>query len=356
MLSRASWGGRRVLLTGHTGFKGAWTSLVLRSLGAQVRGVALAPDTEPNLYTLANLGNAVDSRELDIRDRNALRRVVSEYAPEIVIHMAAQSLVRQSYASPVETYETNVMGTINVLEAVRGVSSVRCVVVVTTDKCYVNREWPWAYREDEALGGRDPYSSSKACAEIVTASWRDSFFSEGSPAIASARAGNVIGGGDWAADRIIPDCVRAFTKRHPVELRHPGAVRPWQHVLEPVLGYLLLAERLAQQPRRFAEAWNFGPYETDSDCVEKVVEIFSRHWGEGARWTSSPGPNPHEAMTLRIDSSKARMKLGWRPRLALEEAVAWTAEWYRGWASGVNAAALCEKQIDKYLALTLTQA
>jgi len=345
------WRDRRVLLTGHTGFKGAWTSLVVRALGAKICGVALAPESGPNIYELAQLASQIESHLLDIRDDARLKGVVSDFKPEIIIHMAAQSLVRASYASPVETYQTNVMGTINILEAARSTPSVRSIVVVSSDKCYLNREWLWPYREDEALGGHDPYSSSKACTEIVTASWRQSFFSNDGAAIASARAGNVIGGGDWAADRVIPDCIRAFTTGVPVALRNPQAVRPWQHVLEPVTGYLLLAERLSREPGQFSEAWNFGPNEADTKTVAHMVETLIHHWGEGADWTAAPGTHPHEAHALRIDSTRARVKLGWRPQLPLDEAIAWTAEWYRGWSSGANVEELCTKQIEKYLSL-----
>jgi CDP-glucose 4,6-dehydratase len=350
-LSHEFWRDRRVFLTGHTGFKGAWASLMLNALGAKVCGVALAPEAGPNIYELAQLADRIESHVLDIRDGDRLKGVVSSFKPDIIIHMAAQSLVRASYASPVETYETNVMGTINVLEAARGISSVGAIVVVSSDKCYLNREWLWPYREDEALGGHDPYSSSKACTEIVAASWRQSFFSDGGAAIASARAGNVIGGGDWAVDRVIPDCVRAFTKGVPVAIRNPQAVRPWQHVLEPVTGYLMLAERLIREPAQFSEAWNFGPNEADTSTVAHVVKTLIRHWGTGANWTSPPGAHPHEAHTLRIDSTKARVRLGWRSLLPLDEAVAWTAEWYRDWASGTNVETLCGKQIEKYLSL-----
>ena len=348
-LSSSFWRGRRVFVTGQTGFKGAWLWLLLQRLGAKPAGVALPPETDPNLFTLAGLDSDVGSRFVDIRDARALLIEIEKSEPEIVIHMAAQSLVRPSYLEPVETYATNVMGTINVLEAVRACPGIRAVLVVTSDKCYRNREGSSAFREDDPLGGHDPYSSSKASAEIATESWRSSFFAASGVAIATARAGNVIGGGDWAAERLIPDCVRAFTAGRSVELRNPGAVRPWQHVLEPLAGYLTLAERLVTTPADFSEAWNFGPDETDAQSVERTVATFAAGWGKAAKWKVATDPHPHEAMTLRLDASKARTRLGWRPRLGFKDAIAWTADWYRRWANGEPASALCEAQIDRYL-------
>ena len=294
--SSAFWHDRRVLVTGHTGFKGAWLSLWLSRLGARVTGLALAPETSPSLFTLAGLAERVDSRLGDIRSRAIVDAVVAESRPEVVFHLAAQALVRRSYADPVATYETNVMGTAHVLEAARRADGLRAVVVVTSDKCYENREWWWPYREDDALGGYDPYSSSKGCAELVTAAWRRSYFGgPASPAgVASARAGNVIGGGDWAEDRLVPDCMRAFGTSTPVVIRRPAAVRPWQHVLEPLAGYLLLAERLAEGPG-FAEAWNFGPSVDDARPVSWVVDRLVRFWGGDARWAHDGSEQPHEA-------------------------------------------------------------
>jgi len=349
--SAAFWRGRRVLVTGHTGFKGAWLWMVLRKLGADVHGIALAPATEPSLSALCGIAAGAQSALCDIRDAEGTRACVGAAKPEIVLHLAAQSLVRPSYASPAETYATNVMGTINVLEAVRACPGVRAVVVVTSDKCYRNREWARAYREDDELGGHDPYSSSKACAEIVAASWRSAFLAAQGIAVATARAGNVIGGGDWAPERLIVDCVRAFVRNAPVALRHPRAVRPWQHVLEPIWGYLMLAERLVAEPVTAAEAWNFGPSESDVRSVEAVVGAFAAAWGTEARWTAAPGPHPHEALALLVDGAKARARLGWRPRLAVDAAVAWTADWYRRSHAGEPAAALCEAQIERYLAM-----
>lgn len=342
------WRGRRVLITGHTGFKGSWLWLVLRRLGADVHGLALAPATEPSLSALCGIPASNQSTLCDIRDAGRTLACVRAARPEIVMHLAAQPIVRLSYAAPAETYATNVMGTVNVLEAVRASPGVRAVVVVTSDKCYRNREWAWAYREDDALGGHDPYSSSKACAELVAESWRSAYFAAQGVALATARAGNVIGGGDWSPDRLIADCVRAFARHEPIRLRNPRAVRPWQHVLESIWGYLLLAERLVVEPAAAAEAWNFGPFESSVRSVEDVVAAFAAAWGRDASWLADPGPHPHEAGTLLVDGAKARSRLGWRPRLAVDEAVAWTADWYRRSYAGEPAAALCEAQIERY--------
>jgi CDP-glucose 4,6-dehydratase len=348
------WAGRRVLVTGHTGFKGAWLSLWLSRLGANVTGFALAPDTEPSLCGLADLPKRVDSRIGDVRDLASLTTCLAEVRPEIVLHLAAQALVRPSYTDPVGTYASNVMGTVHVLEAVRACPSVQAVVIVTSDKAYENREWVWAYREDEPMGGRDPYSNSKGCAELVTSAYRASFFGvTGHPArIASARAGNVIGGGDWSLDRLIPDVVRAFDQGEPVEIRSPGAVRPWQHVLEPLSGYLRLAEALCDQDgSRYAEGWNFGPADEDCRPVSDVVAGLARGWGEGASWQLAAGTHPHEATFLKVDASKARAHLNWDRRLRLSEALDWTGDWYRAQAHGADAAALTFEQIARYEAL-----
>jgi CDP-glucose 4,6-dehydratase len=321
------WKNRRVFLTGHTGFKGSWLLAWLKRCGAEVTAYALAPATQPNLFEAAALQS--DGRSIigDVRDPDALREALVASGAEVVFHLAAQSLVRESYERPVDTYATNVMGTVHLLEAVRSAGSVRAVVVVTTDKCYENREWPWPYRENEPLGGRDPYSSSKACAELVTAAYRSSFFGGGA-AVATARAGNVIGGGDWARDRLVPDLLRAFAAGRPALIRNPEAVRPWQHVLDPLHGYLLLAEKLLEE-RKYADAWNFGPSDVDIQPVRSVADALAAGWGRGAAWTHDGGPNPHEAMTLKLDSSRARMLLGWRPRLALGAALEWVVEWHR---------------------------
>lgn len=341
------WRGRRVLVTGHTGFKGSWCLLWLRKLGAQVSGLALGPPSSPSLYDLA-CRDIVDGREVDVRDFDAVTSAVEAAKPEIVIHMAAQSLVRPSYNDPVTTYATNVMGTVHLFEAVRRAGGVKALVNITSDKCYENKEWVWAYREDDRLGGYDPYSNSKGCAELVTSAYRNSFFAHGATALASARAGNVIGGGDWAVDRVIPDCVRAFGAERSVEIRSPAAIRPWQHVLEPLCGYLMLAEHLVAMPGEYDEAWNFGPSDNDSKTVGEIVDIFCRGWGAGGQWHTTGAPQPHEAHYLKVDASKARARLGWRPRLTTETAVQWTAEWYRAHAGGAKARALCDEQIERF--------
>ena len=344
----AFWAGKQVLLTGHTGFKGSWLALWLQRLGAKVTGVALAPDTEPSLFALA-VADGTASHLVDIRDLAALRVCFEAAQPEIVLHLAAQALVRASYADPVGTYATNVMGTVNVLEAARHTASVRAVVVVTSDKAYENREWPWAYRETEAMGGYDPYSNSKGCAELVVSAYRRSFLAQSGVCMASARAGNVIGGGDWSVDRLIPDIVRAFGRSQSVEIRSPGAVRPWQHVLEPLAGYLVLAQHLCEADgTTFAEAWNFGPTDEDCRAVSYVIDQVAEHWGGDARWHLSAAPQPHEATFLKVDSSKARARLGWDRRLRLDQALAWTTDWYRKHGEGASARDLTLAQIDAY--------
>ena len=352
--ARDFWRNRRVLVTGHTGFKGAWLSLWLLRMGARVTGFALPPSTSPNLFTLAALDQGIDSQLGDVRDPSAVDRVMARSGAEVVFHLAAQALVRRSYVDPVGTYAANVMGTAHVLDAARRASGVGAIVVVTSDKCYENREWWWPYREEDAMGGHDPYSSSKGCAELVTAAWRRSFClaDEARPVgLGSARAGNVIGGGDWADDRLVPDCMRAFASGDAVVLRRPEAVRPWQHVLEPLAGYLMLAERLSGDPRGFGEAWNFGPAPDDARPVAWVVERLSRFWGDDARWELDRGTHPHEAGLLQVDASKARARLGWAPRLSLEEGLRWTVEWYRRFAAGEDAAALALEQIGRFEAL-----
>ncbi len=326
----ATFSGRRVLVTGHTGFKGAWLSLWLRHLGARVSGYALAPNTQPSLFDLLRLENLVESRIGDIRDAVLLEKVLRETGPEIIFHLAAQPLVRTSYDAPAETFATNVAGTVNLLDAVRRVRSVKVCVVVTTDKCYENREDGSAYREDDRLGGRDPYSASKACVEMIVASYRDSFFrTEGRVSLSTARAGNVIGGGDWAEDRLLPDCARALASGRPVAVRNPRAVRPWQHVLEPLSGYLMLAARQLEKPSAFAEAWNFGPDDGSALTAAEVAELAVSAWGSG-RWTAAVDPTaPHEAGLLSIDSAKARERLGWHPAYGAREAVARAIAWYR---------------------------
>ncbi len=322
-MNASLWCGRRVFLTGHTGFKGAWLALWLRRLGADVTGYALAPDTTPNLFEAARVGEGMRSILRDVRDLDALRNALNESGAEIVLHLAAQSLVRESYVRPVDTYATNVMGTVHVLEAVRESKTVKAVVVVTSDKCYENRELAVPFREDEPLGGRDPYSSSKAGAELVASAYRSSFFKN----IATARAGNVIGGGDWAKDRLVPDLMRAFTKGEAAEIRNPLSIRPWQHVLEPLHGYLMLAESLLRGEH--AEAWNFGPDDSDVRPVQWIADELARRWGNGASWTQDRETHPHEAHTLTLDSAKARTQLHWTPRLSLSDALDWIVEWHR---------------------------
>ncbi len=344
------WNGRRVLITGHTGFKGSWLTLWLARAGAEVTGFALAPPSQPSLFELARLDQLCHSLHGDVRDPSALAQAFASSRPEIVLHLAAQALVRPSYEDPVTTFDTNVMGTVQVLDRVRRATSVRSVVVVTSDKCYDNREWLWPYREDEPMGGHDPYSSSKGCAELVTAAYRRSFLAGAdAPAVASARAGNVIGGGDWGRDRLIPDLMRATAAGRSTEIRSPAAIRPWQHVLEPLAGYLRLAERLAgDDGASFAEGWNFGPALHDSRTVGWVLQRLADHWGPGLTWQHQGGEQPHEAHTLRLDASKAHTLLGWRPRLALDDALAWVAEWYRQQTAGDDARQLCAAQIDRY--------
>jgi CDP-glucose 4,6-dehydratase len=324
------WKGRRVLLTGHTGFKGAWLSLWLQSLGAKVTGFSVDVPTQPSLYELARVGEGMGSIEGDVRDTEALAAALAAAEPEIVIHMAAQSLVRRSFAEPRETYETNVMGTVNVLDAVRvHGNGVRAIVNVTSDKCYENREWEWGYREDEPMGGFDPYSSSKGCAELVTAAFRRSFFSGADgPRLASARAGNVIGGGDWGAERLVPDIMRAALAGEQVRVRNPNSIRPWQHVLNPLSGYLVLTQALWDRPE-LAEGWNFGPTDDDARPVGWIVQRIAALWPEDLRSIQDDGPHPHEARYLKLDSSKARARLGWRPGLDLEQTLASIVDWYR---------------------------
>lgn len=325
--------GRTVLVTGHTGFKGSWLVTWLTILGARVVGFSLpAEEGRPSLFVAGDLGRDVHSHFGDVRDLESLAAAFATHRPEIVFHLAAQPLIRRSYREPIETYATNVMGTAHVLEAARWTSSVRAVVTVTSDKCYENREWPWPYREDDRLGGRDPYSSSKGCAELVTAAYRASFFEKpDAAAVASARAGNVVGGGDWGEDRLVPDLMRAIWDGVPALIRHPDAVRPWQHVLEPLRGYLMLGERLAREGKVWAEGWNFGPREEDLMTVGDLADAVCRSWGQQAAWVKGNAGGPAEARLLRVDSSKARHRLGWRSLLDVPEAVALTVEWYRAY-------------------------
>lgn len=354
MISSAFWLGKRVFITGHTGFKGSWLALMLSRLNARASGYALAPPTTPSLFTLAGVGDFIDDMRGDVRDLHTLRDAMASAAPEIVIHMAAQPLVRESYFDPVGTYATNVMGTVNVLEAARAVSSVRLALVITTDKCYENRDWVWGYRETDALGGHDPYSNSKACAELVTSAYRDSFFrARESVRILSARAGNVIGGGDFATDRILPDAVRAFIARRPLKVRNPAAVRPWQHVLEPLAGYLQLVEAaMTAAPEKrsaFDGGFNFGPGPGSEQSVEKLLANFISAWGFEAQWERDGADHPHEARLLRLDTAKARETLRWNPLLDFEQTTQWTAQWYRAFAERADMLETTLKQIDRYL-------
>lgn len=330
MTEKKFWDKKRVLLTGHTGFKGGWLSAWLLELGAAVTGLALPPNTEPSFFKLCGLETKMKSFLGNIGDPGFVNAAVHETNPEIVFHLAAQPIVRYSYAEPVKTFLTNVMGTVHLLEAVRNNPAVRVVVVVTSDKCYENKEWVWGYRENEPMGGDDPYSASKGCAELVTRAYRMSFFQEDSgAAVASARAGNVIGGGDWGEDRLVPDAIRAFYENKPFVVRNPLSVRPWQHVLEPLAGYLRLAEKLRQAPKAFAGAWNFGPKEDDSVTVGALADKIAEAWG-GAKWeTSGNGKEPKEMRFLKLDAGKARHELDWRPVLTLDEAVDMTAAWYK---------------------------
>jgi CDP-glucose 4,6-dehydratase len=347
-MNRRFWRGRPVFVTGHTGFKGGWLSLWLSDMGADVHGYALAPSTVPSFFEACHLENRLTSSTLaDVRDGTALLDAMRRSKPEIVFHLAAQPLVRYSYEAPVETYSVNVIGVVNLLEAVRHTPSVKAVINVTTDKCYENRETGPPYREDEPLGGHDPYSSSKACSELVTAAYRRSYLAQRGVQLASARAGNVIGGGDWARDRLIPDFLRAIESDHALTVRSPDATRPWQHVLEPLSGYLALAESLICRNEPFAEAWNFGPEESDAQSVAWIVERLCDRVG-GATWRLDENPRPHEAQWIRLDISKAKTRLGWRPRWNIETALDKTLDWHRAWKSGADMGAFSLDQIASY--------
>jgi len=342
-------------VTGHTGFKGGWLVTWLLEMGARVSGYALAPDTKPSYFALCSLDRRVDSMIGDVRDGAKVKDAFAASRPEIVLHLAAQPLVRRSYRDPTETFATNVMGTVNVLEAVRATPSVRAVVIITSDKCYQNREWVWAYREDDPLAGHDPYSASKACAEAVATAYRRSFFEvrNSQVAIATARAGNVIGGGDWAEDRLVPDAIRALQCNESLLVRNPNSIRPWQHVLEPLVGYLMLAQRLYQEGRKWACAWNFGPCDEESITVAELAELIIREWGAGSWQAASLTDPPHEAGYLKLDCSKARALLGWRAVLTLAEAVGLTVEWYREAVSedGAQMFGMSSRQIQSYESL-----
>jgi len=347
-MNASFWRGKRIFLTGHTGFKGGWLSLWLQSLGAEVHGYALNPPTEQNLFTEANVSEGMSGSEIaDIRDAEKLYAAMRVAQSEVVFHLAAQPLVRYSYTNPTETYAVNVMGTVNLLEAVRQTPSVRAVVNVTTDKCYENREWVWAYRENEAMGGFDPYSSSKGCAELVTAAYRRSFLEPAGIALASARAGNVIGGGDWAADRLIPDFLRAMDAGKKLEIRSPQSTRPWQHVLEPLSGYLTLAEKLYTNGMQFAEGWNFGPADEDAKPVRWIVERLAEMRND-VKWQCDEHPQPHEANYLKLDSSKAHSQLSWQPKWKLQTALQNTLEWHEAWRNAEKMRSVSLRQIAEY--------
>lgn len=351
------WKDKRVLVTGHTGIKGCWLSIWLQSMGARVIGYSLEPPSQPSLYELTGLEKEVVSIHGDIRDFQQLQAAYEEHRPEIIIHMAAQALVRESYLHPVDTYDTNVMGTVKVLEAARHVGSVRVIVSVTSDKCYENREWHWGYRENEAMGGHDPYSSSKGCAELVAAAYRRSFFSsstEGSTNsihLATVRAGNVICGGDWAKDRLVPDLMQAFLENRKVVIRYPEAVRPWQHVLEPLSGYLTLAEKLWQQGTAFESGWNFGADDRDARPVAWIVEQLAALCEGRLQWEVDSASHPHEATYLKLDCSKSKQLLGWSPALDLSTALQWVVHWYKAYDKGQNMLQVTRDEIKRYQAL-----
>ncbi|WP_419419977.1 CDP-glucose 4,6-dehydratase [Legionella sp. D16C41] len=343
------WQGRKVFLTGHTGFKGSWLALWLQLLEARVTGLALSPPTTPSLFELADVASGMTSVIADIRNFDSVYQAFKEYEPEIVIHMAAQPLVRASYQIPIETYATNVLGTVHVLEAARQVGSVKTIVNITTDKCYENQEWHWGYRENDKLGGYDPYSNSKACAELVTNAYRSSYFNDTGIGLASARAGNVIGGGDWAEDRLIPDIMRACIKQNPILIRNPHSIRPWQHVLEPLYGYLLLAEKLHKDPACFAQGWNFGPNEADAKPVDWIVDFIVRHWGQQASWYLDDKKHLHEATYLKLDCSKAKSQLNWQPQWTLEKGLLETISWYQAFQASENMRTKTVNQILSFL-------
>jgi CDP-glucose 4,6-dehydratase len=339
------WRNKRVLITGHTGFKGSWLALLLQSMAAEVVGIALEPPTQPNLFSIANVSQQMTSIIGNINDLELLKSLQNLYQPEIVFHLAAQPLVRYSYHNPIETYTTNVMGTVNVLESIRQAGTkVKAVVIVTSDKCYENKEWCWPYREQDPLGGYDPYSNSKACAELVSAAYRNSYSMD----IATVRAGNVIGGGDWAQDRLVPDIIRSIEKTAEIIIRYPQALRPWQHVLEPLQGYLQLAEKMYHQPAQYGEAWNFGPSEADVRSVQWLVEKIIQIWNTSITWKTTAEQQLHEAGYLKLDSSKAKTRLAWQPRWEINKALRETVQWYKAYQSGANMREITLSQIKQY--------
>ena len=350
----AFWKGKHVFLTGHTGFKGGWLTLWLASMGARVTGYALAPTSNPNFFNAAKVTTDLEQSHIaDIRDLEKLQKAMAHVRPEIVIHMAAQPLVHYSYVNPVETYATNVMGTVHVLESIRSLDCVRAAVIVTTDKCYENKEWAWGYRENESMGGHDPYSNSKGCAELVTSAYRQSYFSpekyaQHKVAIASARAGNVIGGGDWSENRLIPDAIKAFEAKEVLMIRNPLATRPWQHVLEPLSGYLVLAQALYQEGAKFDGGWNFGPRDEDARPVQEVINLLIENWSSAASWAQDKSEQPHESHSLKLDCSKARQYLNWVPKWSLEQAIEKITEWQSGFQNSMDMKKLSLEQIEIY--------
>jgi CDP-glucose 4,6-dehydratase len=356
MLDHSFWKGRRVFITGHTGFKGSWLLLWLDALGANVTGYALDPPTEPSLYLQAAIASLARSVSADVRDFSRLKAAISECRPDVVIHLAAQSVVRRGYDDPIDTYSSNVMGTVHVFEALRQLQQPCVVVNVTSDKCYENREWHRPYRESDRMGGRDPYSNSKGCAELVTAAYRESFFPADAldrhgVALASARAGNAIGGGDWTSNQLVPDLMRAFLARRTCLIRSPSAIRPWQFVLEPLRGYLMLAQRLAEAGRSFASGWNFGPAQADARPVSWIADRLAWSWGSDAAWDHDGTPHPREAHFLKLDASRAKALLNWEPLVPLDQALEWIVEWYRAFQSGADLRRLTREQIERYESL-----
>lgn len=361
MLKRSFWQHHKVFITGHTGFKGSWLALWLDAMGADVTGYALEPPTEPNLFEQARVGECINSIHGDVRDFAHLKSAIAECDPDVVIHMAAQSVVRYGYERPVETYETNVLGTVYLLEAVRQLNRPCVVLNVTSDKCYANQEWAWGYRESDPMGGHDPYSNSKGCAELITSAYRDSYFSsnamsQSGVALASARAGNAIGGGDWTANQLIPDLIRAFIDRRPCCIRNPLAIRPWQFLLEPLHGYLLLCEKLAEEGSRFASGWNFGPVQSDAKPVSWIADRLTALWGEGASWMREGGRQLGEAQLLRLDTSKSMAGLDWHPVLPLAQSLEWIIEWYQAFRAGDDVQSVTLQQIERYEQLLRDQA
>jgi len=348
------WNGKRVFLTGHTGFKGGWLSLWLASMGAKITGYALAPNTTPSLFKVAKIEADLEQSHLaDIRELGKLQKAIADAKPEILIHMAAQSLVRYSYDNPIETYATNVMGTVHVLESIRTLDCLRAAVIITSDKCYENKEWVWGYRENEPMGGHDPYSNSKGCAELVTSAYRQSYFppekySKHKVAIASARAGNVIGGGDWSIDRLIPDAIKALEAKETLMIRNPLATRPWQHVLEPLSGYLVLAQALYEEGARFDGGWNFGPRDENVRSVQEVINLLIKNWGSVVNWVQDQDEQPHEAHSLKLDCSKARQYLGWAPHLSLEQAIESITQWHHAHQQQSDMREMSLRQIASY--------